>query len=97
MLRSGSYPEILKRRIASPNGHLSNVQSAQAIGEAATTGRVRTAWLAHLSEMNNSRSVALEAVKNRVGGVVPRIEVVGRHVPSLTWRSSDNFLQGRLL
>ena len=97
MLRSGPYPEVLKRRIASANGHLSNVQSADAIGEAASNGRVRAAWLAHLSETNNSRVIALDTVKMRLAGIVPRIEVVGRHVPSLVWRSSDRIVQGRLL
>ncbi len=96
MLRNGPYPEVLKRRIAGANGHLSNLQSADAIGEAATTGRVRTAWLAHLSETNNARSIALNTVKGRVGALVPRIEIVGRHNPSLIWHSTDNLIQGQL-
>src|SRR5207237_7850480 len=62
----GPYPYNLKRRIASPRGHLSNVQAADCIARAAERGRVRWAWLAHLSEPNNTQRRALHTVKSRL-------------------------------
>lgn len=61
MLRAGSYPEILKRRILSGTGHLSNVQSAEALAQCRGNG-LRHAVLAHISDENNHPDLAREAV-----------------------------------
>jgi phosphoribosyl 1,2-cyclic phosphodiesterase len=61
MLRNGPYTEMLKMRIRSDHGHLSNEQSAEAIHTAATDNT--RIVLTHLSEKNNTPDMALETVK----------------------------------
>lgn len=67
MLRSGPYPDFLKRRIASARGHLSNVQTAELLR--ALPSAVRTVVLMHLSEKNNrpdlARACAEDALRGR--------------------------------
>ena len=58
MLYKGTkYPLSLKRRIDGPNGHLSNVDSAEAL-ERLALGGTRQFVLAHLSKENNSPLLA---------------------------------------
>ena len=60
MLRLGSYPAYLKRRIASESGHLSNNDCAQELVSLAQNGTERFV-LGHLSEENNRPQIAAEA------------------------------------
>ncbi len=62
MLKCGSYPYPLKRRILGPEGHLSNDGCAEALIRLYSTG-VRRAVLAHLSLDNNYEALALETVR----------------------------------
>jgi phosphoribosyl 1,2-cyclic phosphodiesterase len=57
MLRTGPYPWMLKRRIASNTGHLSNRAAGELVREAAHHG-LREIVLAHLSEVNNTPDIA---------------------------------------
>ena len=57
MLMSGSYPYILKRRILSDKGHLSNVACAEELPDFVRSG-VRHLILGHLSQDNNTPDVA---------------------------------------
>jgi phosphoribosyl 1,2-cyclic phosphodiesterase len=59
MLRCGPYPPALQRRILGNGGHLSNVQAAEML-EAMATDSLHTLVLAHLSEKNNTRELALQ-------------------------------------
>lgn len=59
LLRQGPYPAALQRRILGNGGHLSNEQAAQML-EALATEQLHTLVLAHLSEKNNTRELALE-------------------------------------
>lgn len=68
MLRTGPYPEYLKSRILSENGHLSNLSCAEFVRELAEKGGV-SFTLAHLSEENNMPSLALETVREAVKGI----------------------------
>lgn len=61
MLMEGPYPYDLKRRIASPKGHLSNRDCAVFATRLATNGMKRL-LLAHLSEINNLPELALSEV-----------------------------------
>ncbi|GHV20393.1 MBL fold metallo-hydrolase [Clostridia bacterium] len=61
MLRRGSYPPHLRRRILSRFGHLSNDDCAAAVTRLAKSG-TRRVTLAHLSDENNDPSVALGTV-----------------------------------
>ncbi len=70
LLAASSYPDWLKRRIASPLGHLSNDDAAAAMRDCGT--HLRTLWLAHLSEENNRPELAVGTVRRALptGGVV---------------------------
>ena len=57
-----NYPVILKRRILSSKGHLSNKQSAEVIAQ--LVGGTNQIILGHLSEENNSPSLAYNTIKS---------------------------------
>ena len=95
-LWNGPYPYVLKRRIGSPQGHLSNEQAAHCIARSAERGRVRWSWLAHLSETNNTQRGALAAVQHRLAGADVTVDIARRHKPSLVWRSDQLYRQARL-
>lgn len=61
MLRYGSYPATLKRRILSDRGHLSNESSGELAVFLSRAG-ARDIMLAHLSRENNRPSKAFDAV-----------------------------------
>lgn len=61
ILKNGSYPWALKRRILSNQGHLANSEAAWAL--ARLKKRPKTVFLAHLSEENNRPSVARNTVQ----------------------------------
>ena len=72
MLREGMYPYILKKRILSDSGHLSNAACAEALPDFVGAGLTRII-LGHLSEENNTPHLALsEAIDslNRAGMVL---------------------------
>jgi phosphoribosyl 1,2-cyclic phosphodiesterase len=73
MLRTGPYPEVLKRRIRSKHGHLSNVDASECImslGE--DVSQIR---LAHLSEVNNTPATALKSGKKGLGLFIDSISL----------------------
>jgi phosphoribosyl 1,2-cyclic phosphodiesterase len=59
----GPYPWVLKRRILSPTGHLSNDQTAEAVLRTWREDGMRWLWLAHLSRTNNTPALALESMQ----------------------------------
>lgn len=61
MLKSGPYPYILKRRILSDTGHLSNTDAGEAIVRL-FKDRNMTVVLGHLSEQNNFPELAYRTV-----------------------------------
>jgi phosphoribosyl 1,2-cyclic phosphodiesterase len=63
MLRTGSYPEFLKKTIASPQGHLSNRATAAAVASM-VTDRTQGVYLVHLSEENNTPEKAEHEVRS---------------------------------
>ena len=63
MLKNGSYPIYLKRRILSDNGHLSNDVCGQLARELFKNGTHKMV-LAHLSRENNLPSLALKSVSH---------------------------------
>ncbi len=62
MLRNGPYPEMLKRRILSNHGHLSNEQSADALAK--ISGPQTDIILTHLSQHNNTQEAAYETIRS---------------------------------
>jgi phosphoribosyl 1,2-cyclic phosphodiesterase len=65
MLARSAYPAWLKSRIAGPMGHLSNTASAEILA-ALDRSRLRRLVAAHLSQRNNTPSLAREAIASVV-------------------------------
>ncbi len=63
MLLEGPYPWPLKQRVRGDFGHLSNAQAAQLLGELCHPGLSQVV-LAHLSEHNNTPTLARAAAEN---------------------------------
>jgi phosphoribosyl 1,2-cyclic phosphodiesterase len=74
MLRTGPYPEALKRRIRSRRGHLSNAAAASCLRTLG--GDAGTVILGHLSEINNTPEKALASAKEGLGLFCGGIEVI---------------------
>ena len=66
MLKEGAYPYILKQRILSDNGHLSNSACAEALPDFVGAGLTRII-LGHLSEENNTPHLALNESIDSLG------------------------------
>ena len=62
MLKEGSYPWYLKKRILGVNGHLSNEDAGKVLSEV-LLGKGEVVLLGHLSKDNNSPSLAQETVR----------------------------------
>lgn len=62
MLRNGSYPYMLKRRILSDTGHLSNLACGEFVTELIKSGTTRFV-LGHLSKENNIPALAYRTSK----------------------------------
>lgn len=75
MLQNGPYPYILKRRILSDTGHLSNIACGDMAAQLISTGTTRL-YLGHLSDENNFPDLAyqtsLAAITEKTGAVVSR-------------------------
>lgn len=67
MLRYGSYPVYLKRRILSPRGHLSNADCAALAARLVKSG-TRRVILGHLSRENNSPAKAMSETMRSLEG-----------------------------
>ena len=87
MLQGGPYPQYLKDRILSPNGHLSNTDCGKVLAENMSE-RLKHVWLCHLSEENNHPELARKTVDAilRSYGIIPgkdiQLEVLKRKMPS---------------
>jgi phosphoribosyl 1,2-cyclic phosphodiesterase len=75
MLRNGPYPYVLKRRILSENGHLSNEACAEAAAFFAGNGTEKI-FLAHLSRENNVPVIAAETVNKALGGLPVKVRTL---------------------
>jgi phosphoribosyl 1,2-cyclic phosphodiesterase len=80
LLEAGPYPYHLKRRIAGPQGHLSNAESAE-LARGAVNGRQQWIALSHLSEQNNTPELALATHRALVGHEFP-YDVSSRYAES---------------
>ena len=63
MLRNGPYPYMLKRRILSDVGHLSNVDCSKLVTDLVNNGTTRII-LGHLSKENNIPELAFQTTKS---------------------------------
>jgi phosphoribosyl 1,2-cyclic phosphodiesterase len=97
-LIAGPYTRVLKARILSDVGHLSNVEAAQLLAET-SNGRHKWAWLAHLSEVNNTPLIAMRTVRHYlrhegVHGI--ELAISQRERPSVSWDSDSAAWQAPL-
>lgn len=81
MLKNGPYSAALKRRIASPRGHLSNDDGARLLARAHHRGLTRV-LLAHLSEVNNTPELALRAARPAIDGSDVELAIAPQHHPT---------------
>ena len=65
MLMNGPYPYILKQRVLSDKGHLSNETAGIYLNDLIGSD-TKKIILAHLSEINNTKAIALETVKSLI-------------------------------
>ncbi|MBE6778383.1 MAG: MBL fold metallo-hydrolase [Ruminococcaceae bacterium] len=68
MLRNGPYPFYLQERILGPGGHLSNERCSQELPSLLQAGATRFV-LAHLSEHNNTPSLALQTAEKSLSAI----------------------------
>lgn len=66
MLKYGPYPYLLKRRILSEVGHLSNDDCGKAIVDISKNGPVKKILLGHLSKTNNNPDLAYQTVLSSI-------------------------------
>jgi Metal-dependent hydrolases of the beta-lactamase superfamily I len=97
-LRFGPYPEVVKKRILSRNGHLSNNAACDLLLSHADQHGPVCAWLSHLSDVNNTPRMALNYWKKRVrqAGLKTSpvaVEVALRDKPSLVYRTRSRAVQ----
>jgi phosphoribosyl 1,2-cyclic phosphodiesterase len=74
MLRLGSYPWSLKRRIMSRFGHLSNDDSMTAVRKM-IGAELKTLCMIHLSQKNNHEAIVREMTSSVVDRLGARLEI----------------------
>lgn len=92
-LLRGPYPYLLKQRILSATGHLSNDQAADAVLRTWRPDSVRWLWLAHLSRTNNTPKLALNSMVESLtaaGANLAQIHIsVLPHDKNMMWDSTQ--------
>ena len=89
MLKKGSYPWALKKRILGERGHLSNVTAGDTLSEI-MSGRLKYVFLGHLSNENNEPHLAYETVDkilrdNNINvGTYLQLDMASRYSNSIT-------------
>ena len=99
-LKNGAYTDALKARVASETGHLSNTDCAEMIARRLEQEGSLSVWLAHLSRMNNSPSLARRSVLAHVSRrtKVPfALDIALRDHPSVSWRMGERAVQLSLM
>ena len=95
-LKAGPYPAVLKRRILSDTGHLSNETAVALLVEHVLEHGPCTLWLAHLSKVNNlpklALSYALETLSRQTRCKFT-LDVLMRDSPSAVWSADSRPLQ----
>ncbi len=91
-LRRGPYPWMLKKRILSSTGHLSNDQAAEAVLRIWREGGMRWLWLAHLSRTNNTPALAQESMCAYIRGAHANLKYISisalPHTMGSSWDST---------
>ena len=88
LLRESPRPWVLKQRIRSRQGHLSNTHAAELISKCASE-QLQVVFLSHLSSDCNTPEIALQTVQShlRLDGLEHiRLELSGANLPSHHWK-----------
>lgn len=75
MLKTGPYPRMLKERVGSEVGHLSNAQAADALAALMHSG-LETVVALHISENNNTYRLPVETLRGVVARAKAEVSVV---------------------
>ena len=82
ILKYSRYPYVLKQRITSLNGHLSNSSAGKTIAYLYNSG-LQKALLIHLSNENNFPELAYETVKSEIANCNNIVlDIAPRNIPS---------------
>jgi phosphoribosyl 1,2-cyclic phosphodiesterase len=84
MLMQGPYPMTVKRRVAGELGHLNNEQAA-ALVEEIDVSRLQHLVAVHISDTNNTRQLAVDALATALGAGGGEIEAACQN-GGLDWR-----------
>jgi phosphoribosyl 1,2-cyclic phosphodiesterase len=87
MLSRGSYPPVVKRRIAGRSGHLANRAAADLLARL-DTGPLRHLVAAHLSRQNNRAELARAALADAIGWDAAAIGIADQD-DGCDWRHLD--------
>ena len=74
MLETGPYPYVVKQRIASARGHLSNAQAAEYL-RGAVHGDLRHVVAMHISQENNTYRLPRETLVAALADAAPAVPV----------------------
>ena len=87
LLREGPYPAVLKRRILSDVGHLSNEAAADAL-KALVGPRTRAVTALHVSRHNNTYPLAERVFREALAGIGSNVALaVARHDVPTEWNT----------
>ena len=86
MLMKGPYPYVLKQRVLSDKGHMSNELSGEYLKEIIGS-KTKIIVLAHLSEINNTEELALKTVSN----------ILHKDIPIITAKQRETIDLGEIL
>lgn len=80
MLNDSDRPYILKQRILSINGHMSNIMCGDILNEILESKKCSMVTLCHLSEECNTEEIAIDTVLEHIrGDYIPTIRVAKQH------------------
>ena len=84
LLGGSPRPDFLKRRIAGPKGHLSNIQAGEVVANSRSGKRLQTLILLHLSRECNTPAKALMEARSaaKAVGTINRMEVALQDAPT---------------
>jgi phosphoribosyl 1,2-cyclic phosphodiesterase len=98
-LKRGPYPPHMKARVAGDTGHLSNHDASSLLAERLEHDGPAAIWLAHLSAVNNSPSLARKYVSSEIQRSTRTpftLDIALRDHPSAVWRHGQNAVQPTL-
>lgn len=85
MLRCGPYPYVLKERLLSRYGHLSNQQVVELLKQL-NLDKLQSLVACHLSEVNNLPEYAYAALCTGLGGETDRVKIASQR-EGLDWQT----------